>query len=110
MSVVDPGVATARMLPLRFGLDPAFRPRPELARGGHVLYVGRLSREKGVSELLHAAAASREPWRLVLLAPDRRQTRCESAPVSLACRRGFAARPTCRTASAWPASMRAPAG
>jgi alpha-1,6-mannosyltransferase len=32
-----------------------------------VLYVGRLGREKGVIELLHAAARSREPWLLKLV-------------------------------------------
>jgi alpha-1,6-mannosyltransferase len=69
MSVVDPGPDARRSctLPLRLGLDPAFRPRPAVKRAGHVLYVGRLSREKGVRELLEAAAASREPWPLVLL-------------------------------------------
>jgi len=36
-------------------------------REDHVLYVGRLGREKGVIELLHAAARSREPWRLKLV-------------------------------------------
>jgi len=51
-------------LDLRFGLDPAFRPRPEVERGDHVLYVGRLAREKGVLELLGAAALAREPWPL----------------------------------------------
>ena len=39
------------------GVDPAFRPRAATARRGeHVLYVGRLRREKGVFELLEAAA------------------------------------------------------
>ena len=37
-----------------------------MAREDHVLYVGRLGREKGVVELLHAAARSHEPWRLRL--------------------------------------------
>ena len=32
-----------------------------------MLYVGRLSREKGLRELLEAAAAAAEPWPLVLL-------------------------------------------
>ncbi len=69
MSVVDPALDTRRdaTLPLRLGLDPAFRPRPGTARGDHVLYVGRLAREKGVRELVDAAAASTDPWPLVLV-------------------------------------------
>jgi len=69
MSVVDPEPDTGRpaTFPLRLGLEPAFRPRPEVVRGDHVLYVGRLSREKGVRELMEATAAAAEPWPLVLL-------------------------------------------
>jgi alpha-1,6-mannosyltransferase len=69
MSVVDPFPDSGRMaaLPLRFGLDPAFRPGPALPPRRHVLYVGRLGREKGVFELLEAAARSSEPWRLHLV-------------------------------------------
>lgn len=69
MSVVDPLLDTRRpaTLRLRLGIEPAFRPRPEVQRGDHVLYVGRLSREKGLRELLEAAAAAAEPWPLVLL-------------------------------------------
>jgi alpha-1,6-mannosyltransferase len=40
------------------------RPRPDVRRGDHVLYVGRLSREKGVLDLLEAAARSEDPWPL----------------------------------------------
>lgn len=54
-------------LTLRFGLHPAFAPQPDTRRGDHVLYVGRLAREKGVIELLHAAARSAEPWPLRLV-------------------------------------------
>jgi alpha-1,6-mannosyltransferase len=50
------------LLPLRFGLDAAFRPQPGVRRRGHVLYAGRLAREKGLDVLLAAAAASEEPW------------------------------------------------
>jgi alpha-1,6-mannosyltransferase len=69
MSVVDPGpdAQRASTLRLRLGLDPEFKPQPDAVRGDHVLYVGRLSREKGVRELLEAAASSSEPWQLVLL-------------------------------------------
>jgi alpha-1,6-mannosyltransferase len=69
MSVVDAGLDARRpsTLTLRLGLDPAFHPRPEVPRGEHILYVGRLSREKGVRELLEAAAAAPEPWALVLV-------------------------------------------
>jgi alpha-1,6-mannosyltransferase len=69
MSVVDPGADARRpsTLSLRLGLDSAFGPQSGVARGDHVLYAGRLSREKGVRELLEAAAGAREPWRLVLL-------------------------------------------
>jgi alpha-1,6-mannosyltransferase len=68
MSVVDSAIDARRpsTLRLRLGIDPAFRPLPGVARADHVLYVGRLSREKGLRDLLHAAAASRERWRLVL--------------------------------------------
>jgi len=61
----DTGRAAA--LRLRFGLHPAFRPQEGVRRGDHVLYVGRLAREKGVFELLHAAARSRDPWPLRLV-------------------------------------------
>jgi alpha-1,6-mannosyltransferase len=68
MSVVDPGPDCRRSstLPLRLGLGAEFRPRPDVAREDHVLYAGRLSREKGLRELLEAAAASGEKWRLVV--------------------------------------------
>ena len=68
ISAVDPRADCGRAaaIALRFGLDPAFVPQPDVAREDHVLYVGRLGREKGVVELLHAAARSREPWRLRL--------------------------------------------
>ena len=69
MSVVDPSGDGDRActLPLRLGLDPTFHPDPEVERGDHVLYVGRLSREKGLRELLEAAAVARDRWPLMLL-------------------------------------------
>jgi alpha-1,6-mannosyltransferase len=69
MSAVDPRADCGRTaaLKLRFGLDPVFVPQPDVRRENHVLYVGRLGREKGVVELLQAAARSREPWQLKLV-------------------------------------------
>jgi alpha-1,6-mannosyltransferase len=66
MSNVDTREDCGRVatLPLRLGVDEAFRPQPDVRRTDHVLYVGRLSREKGVAELLEAAARSSDPWPL----------------------------------------------
>ena len=68
MSVVDTtgDASRAPTLPLRLGLDPAFRPFADAGRGDHVLYAGRLAREKGVFELMQAAALSADPWPLHL--------------------------------------------
>jgi alpha-1,6-mannosyltransferase len=64
MAACDPLADTGRAacLPARFGLGPAFRPRAGVHRGDHVLYAGRLAREKGVLALLEAAARSEAPW------------------------------------------------
>ncbi len=69
MAACDTHADTGRdaTLPLRFGLDPAFRPRAGVRRGDHVLYAGRLGREKGVFALLEAARRSEEPWPLWLM-------------------------------------------
>jgi alpha-1,6-mannosyltransferase len=69
MSACDPWEDTHRTatIPLRLGLHPAFVPQPEVDRGDHVLYVGRLAREKGILTLLEAAARSRHPWPLRLI-------------------------------------------
>jgi alpha-1,6-mannosyltransferase len=58
----DPDLGRPADLDLRFGVHAAFRPRPGGRRGDHVLYAGRLAREKGVGDLLEAAAASGERW------------------------------------------------
>jgi alpha-1,6-mannosyltransferase len=70
MSAVDPRPDTARAatIPLRFGVHSAFAPRPT-ARGAHLLYVGRLSREKRIDDLI-AAAARLHPRRAVVLVGD----------------------------------------
>lgn len=55
MSMVDTGRDAGReaSLPLRLGLHPAFAPGPAPA-GEHLLYVGRLSLEKRITDLLSA--------------------------------------------------------
>ncbi len=69
MSAVDPRADCGRpaTIALRFGVHPAFVPQQHLRRQDHVLYVGRLGREKGVVELVEAAARSSEPWQLKLV-------------------------------------------
>jgi alpha-1,6-mannosyltransferase len=68
-SVVDPEPDCGRpaSFPLRLGVHEAFRPHADVRRGDDVLYVGRLSREKGVFRLLEAAAASKDRWPLVFV-------------------------------------------
>jgi alpha-1,6-mannosyltransferase len=69
MSVVDTREDCGRPadLPLRLGLGAPFRPQPAERRRDHVLYVGRLAREKGLFALLEAAARSADPWPLRLV-------------------------------------------
>jgi len=69
MSVIDTRADCGReaSIPLRLGLDEAFRPQHDVQRGDHVLFVGRLAKQKGVFRLLEAAALAREPWPLVLV-------------------------------------------
>ncbi|HEV2769328.1 MAG TPA: glycosyltransferase, partial [Solirubrobacteraceae bacterium] len=73
-------------LRLRFGLHPAFRPQDDVRRGDHVLYVGRLAREKGVFDLLRAAARSRDGWplRLVGSGPAERRLRALAERLGIA--------------------------
>jgi alpha-1,6-mannosyltransferase len=68
-SVVDPEPDCGRRasFPLHLGLDDAFRPQPDVPCGDHVLYVGRLGREKGVFRLLEAAAIADDRWPLVFI-------------------------------------------
>jgi alpha-1,6-mannosyltransferase len=62
MSVVDPRPDSGRAasIPLRFGVDPVFRPAPAI-RGEHLLYVGRVALDKRICDLLEAVAGA--PWR-----------------------------------------------
>jgi alpha-1,6-mannosyltransferase len=62
-----PEAAGIPIIPLRYGVDAAFRPRPGRERREHVLYAGRLSPEKGIEHLLDAAAASASHWSLQLV-------------------------------------------
>jgi alpha-1,6-mannosyltransferase len=81
------------VLPLRHGLDPAFRPPRSPGRGDHVLYAGRLAAEKGVDLLLRAMARSARPWplRLVGRGPAERMLRRRVADLGLQRRVTFAA-------------------
>ena len=92
MSVVDPRRDSGReaTLPLRLGLHPAFRPGPGVRRD-HVLYAGRLAWEKGVFELLEAAAIASDPWPLWLVGdgPARRGIRSRVERLGLAPRVSF---------------------
>ncbi len=77
MAALPTGEDTGRdaAVRLRFGLHPAFRPQDGVRRGDHVLYVGRIAREKGVFELLHAAARAADPWPLRLVGSGPAETR-----------------------------------
>jgi alpha-1,6-mannosyltransferase len=68
MSVVDsrPDAGRAATVPLRFGLDPVFRPAPAV-RGPHLLYVGRLSPEKRINDLFRAAVRFDPPRPVVIV-------------------------------------------
>jgi alpha-1,6-mannosyltransferase len=65
-SIVDPEPDCGRpaTFPLRLGVHESYRPRSGRVRADHVLYVGRLAREKGVARLLDAAARSPDRWPL----------------------------------------------
>jgi len=80
MSTVDPMPDSGRTatIRLRFGLHPAFRPGPS-ERDEHLLYVGRLSFEKRIQDLLEVIATTRRPLWIVGDGPARSLlvARCE---------------------------------
>ncbi len=51
----EPDSGRSAAIKLQFGLHPAFRPGPAV-RGEHLLYVGRLSLEKRIGDILDAIA------------------------------------------------------
>jgi len=57
MSTVDTTRDSGRSasIKLRLGVHPAFRPGPSV-RGSHLLYVGRVSLEKRIADILDAMA------------------------------------------------------
>lgn len=65
MSTVDTESDSGRSaaIKLRFGLDPAFRPGPALP-GEHLLFVGRVSLEKRIVDIVEAMMIARSPRRL----------------------------------------------
>lgn len=79
MSTVDPEPDSGRAasIKLRFGLDRAFHPGPA-ARGDHLLFVGRLSLEKRVTDLLSAMAGARWGRPLVLVGDGPARTAIET--------------------------------
>ena len=59
ISTVDPEPDSGRSasIKLRFGVDPAFRPGPA-SPGDHLLFVGRVSLEKRIADILEAMASA----------------------------------------------------
>jgi alpha-1,6-mannosyltransferase len=85
-----PEAAGVAHIPLRYGVDPAFRPRSG-ERGPHVLYAGRLSLEKGIELLLDAIAAGPSDRTLQLLGhgPSERELRRRALRLGLRDRVAF---------------------
>jgi alpha-1,6-mannosyltransferase len=74
MSIVDPEPDSGRSAAIRlqFGLHPAFRPGPAVRRD-HLLYVGRVSLEKRIGDILEAMTitGTRRPLRIIGDGPAR---------------------------------------
>ena len=74
MSIVDTAQDSGRSaaIKLQFGLHPAFRPGPAVP-GDHLMFVGRVSLEKRIGDILDAMAIGRwgRPLRIVGNGPAR---------------------------------------
>ncbi len=101
MSVVDSRPCSGRepTFPLRLGLHPAFRPSPAIRRD-HVLYAGRMAWEKGVFDLLDAAAISPRRWRLWLVGDGPAQRAIRSRVIRLGMTQRVSFRPYTKDRSA----------
>jgi alpha-1,6-mannosyltransferase len=79
MSMIDTEADSGRRASLRLGLGlhPAFHPGPAV-RGEHLLYVGRLSLEKRISDLLDAMAMARWGRRLLIVGDGPARTAIEA--------------------------------
>jgi alpha-1,6-mannosyltransferase len=88
------------VVPLRPGLDPAFRPRAGVSRGDHVLHVGPPAREGTAFALLEAAVRSPDAWPLCVTGsgPARRAIAARAQKLRIALR--VSARPPLRDRSA----------
>jgi alpha-1,6-mannosyltransferase len=96
-AVMAPGQPPAEadgvpVLPLRYGVDRAFRPLASATRGDHVLYAGRLSPEKGIDVLLEAMAerTCKRSLRLLGRGPAESRLRRRATRLGLAGRLTFA--------------------
>jgi len=101
MSVVDSRPCSGRepTFPLRLGLHPAFRPGPAIRRD-HVLYAGRMAWEKGVFDLLEAAASSPREWKLWLVGDGPAQRAIRNRVTKLGLTRRVSFRPYTKDRSA----------
>jgi alpha-1,6-mannosyltransferase len=87
MSTVDPAADCGRpaAIKLRFGLDPAFRPGPAVP-GDELLFVGRVSLEKRIADILEAMALADwgRPLRIVGDGPARALVEARARRLNLA--------------------------